>query len=572
MRFRLLAPALILLVISACATVSTSPTTPAKNAAAEQFLRDGKFAEAARAYEAEAAVLKVSQRDAALVRAAYAWEKADDKNKARALLAQSQRRKLAGDDAFMHDLLNSEFLIADRRASEAVGLLKQNRDAVPANDRARWSSARLRAFEAAGLNFDLAIEQSQRMEGLSAKERNAAGRNIERLLGSVAAPELLQRTPSMTSNDPLYPFVSREFKKRGMPLPLLNTGVAQNNQTGSSIFPPGENDGYRPPAQLAVLLPFSGNTAGAGLAVRDGLLSQYYAEKRRRPRIQFYDTAGSATGAQNAANKAIADGAQMLVGPLTREEVNAVSSISTNVPIVLLNRGQNAPAPGHLSFALSPDEEGWISADRLANRRLLNTVVFSSNDDTAQRTVLAFRDQYKIRGGQIVAELKTDGSDEAIATLISTWLASNPNIDAIYFASRANGARQVMKALAASPLGKLPKISSSFILSGANATQDVVLDGIEMPELPWLLNQHSGLANAETVSTTMPNIRGSAQRLFAFGSDAWQLSAYYERLLQDPGFSVRGATGNLRVDSQGNVQRDPTWAVFSGGKPRATAP
>ena len=37
------------------------------------------------------------------------------------------------------------------------------------------------------------------------------------------------------------------------------------------------------------------------------------------------------------------------------------------------------------------------------------------------------------------------------------------------------------------------------------------------------------------------------------------------------GFMLAGATGNLRVDSLGNVQRDPSWAVFSGGRPRVAA-
>lgn len=69
----------------------------------------------------------------------------------------------------------------------------------------------------------------------------------------------------------------------------------------------------------------------------------------------------------------------------------------------------------------------------------------------------------------------------------------------------------------------------------------------------------------------MPNIRGPAQRLFAFGADAWQLSAYQDRLQKDAGFTLGGATGNLRADSMGNVQRDPSWAVFSSGRPRVPA-
>jgi len=242
------------------------------------------------------------------------------------------------------------------------------------------------------------------------------------------------------------------------------------------------------------------------------------------------------------------------------------------VPILFLNRGQNSPAPGNLSFALSPDEEGWISADRFANRNQMSVIIFTQRDDTAQRTVSAFKDQYKIRGGQIVAEHLVEGEAIDLPAKITALLAGNGgNASAIYIALKAPQARALMAQLKTSSLAATPKLAASLILNGASASQDVVLDGIEIPELPWLLNQYGGLANAESVAKTMPSIRGPAQRLFAFGADAWQLSAYLDRLQNDAGFMLAGATGNLRVDSMGNVQRDPSWAVFSGGRPRVAS-
>ncbi len=571
MRFKLLAPALAILLISACATVSTTPTHMPANAAAEQLINEGKFREAALAYESEAAMSKGAPHDAAIVRAANAWKLAGDDGKARTLIAPIPRKKLSGDVAFLHDLLNAEFLLADKRGGEAIAFLNQRRDSVPNGDRIRWHTDRFRAFDQAGMKFDVAGEQIWLMEGMKPKERAAAGRNIERLLGLVPAAELTQRSAGLSASDPLYAYAARELKKRGMPLPMPVASSMSNER--SNAFPPAESDGYRPPNQLAVLLPLSGNSAGAGIAVRDGFLSQYYAENRRRPRVNFYDTAGSAEGAKNAASKAIAEGAQMIVGPLTRDEVNAVSNqTDISVPILFLNRGQNTPAPGNLSFALSPDEEGWISADRFANRNQMSVIIFTQRDDTAQRTVSAFKDQYKIRGGQVIAEHLVEGEAIDLPAKITALLASNGgNASAIYIALKAPQARALMAQLKTSTLAATPKLAASLILNGASASQDVVLDGIEIPELPWLLNQYGGLANAESVAKTMPSIRGPAQRLFAFGADAWQLSAYLDRLQNDAGFMLAGATGNLRVDSMGNVQRDPSWAVFSGGRPRVAS-
>ncbi|MEO6172834.1 MAG: penicillin-binding protein activator [Arenimonas sp.] len=569
MRFRILAPAFAILLIAACATVSTSPTHMPGNSVAEAFLRDGKFRDAALAYESEAAMSKGVPHDAALARAADAWKKAGDENKARQLLSQSQRRKLTGDPAFLHDLLNAEFLLADNRGAEAIGLLNQRRDTIPSAEVTRWHTARYRSFDVANMKFDAAGEQVWMMQDMKPKERAAAGRNIERLLGLVSANELSQKSAGLSASDPLYAYAARELKKRGMPLPMAVASSQGNDR--SNAFPPAESDGYRPPNQLAVLLPLSGSATGAGMAVRDGFLSQYYAENRRRPRVNFYDTAGTADGARNVAIKAMAEGTQMIIGPLTRDEVNAVSNqAEVNVPVLYLNRGQNPPAPGNLSFALSPDEEGWISADRFANRNQMSVIIFTQHDDTAQRTVAAFKDQYKIRGGQIIAEHFVEGEAADLPTKIAGMLG-NANASAIYIALKAPQARALMTQVKISAMASAPKLASSLILNGASASQDGVLDGIEMPELPWLLNQYSGLVSADSISKTMPNIRGPAQRLFAFGADAWQISSYLDRLQKDVGFALNGATGQLRVDSMGNVQRDPVWAVYVGGRPRSAA-
>ena len=114
-------------------------------------------------------------------------------------------------------------------------------------------------------------------------------------------------------------------------------------------------------------------------------------------------------------------------------------------------------------------------------------------------------------------------------------------------------------------------MATSLIASGANAKADIELEGIEYPELPWLLEQDSGLPNADALAQSLPSARGPSQRLFAFGADAWRLCAWFDRLYSDPSASIRGATGSLRIDITGPVQRTPAWAVFRGGRGRPGA-
>jgi outer membrane PBP1 activator LpoA protein len=94
-----------------------------------------------------------------------------------------------------------------------------------------------------------------------------------------------------------------------------------------------------------------------------------------------------------------------------------------------------------------------------------------------------------------------------------------------------------------------------------------VLDGIAFPTETWSARGIPSLPSAASVGARMKTARGPAARLFAFGYDAWQLVAYMERLALDASGEIRGATGALRIDGLGNVQRTPTWSTFSGGSP-----
>ena len=340
----------------------------------------------------------------------------------------------------------------------------------------------------------------------------------------------------------------------------------RGDRARTDAFPPGDSDGYRPPARLAVLLPMTGALSPAGASVRDGLLTAYYAETRARPVIHFYDTQGSASGAQAAVGKAIADGVQMIVGPLTRDEVNAVlAGGNLPVPLLTLNHGVHPP-PGTAGFALLPDDEGAAAAQRLLDRGITSALVISNRTDSAQRTVAAFRAVLRSHGGDVVAELNAGEPDQAARLAVLPALPHPPG--AVFLATDAAQARAAVGLLKVSPVGALPRIASSQILSGASARADNELDGVEYPELPWLLGQHAGLPDFASVTKSISSARGPAQRLFAFGADAWSLVAYFERLYNDPSFALPGATGRLHIDVDGSVAREMSWAVFSGGRGR----
>jgi outer membrane PBP1 activator LpoA protein len=126
--------------------------------------------------------------------------------------------------------------------------------------------------------------------------------------------------------------------------------------------------------------------------------------------------------------------------------------------------------------------------------------------------------------------------------------------------------------LAAAGLGAKPRVATSQLLSGTGKPEeDSALDGIAYPTETWTARGIPALPSATSVGARLKTAKGPAARLFAFGYDAWLVTAYLEKLALDANAEVRGATGTLRIDGFGNVLRTPTWSTFSGGTPMPLA-
>lgn len=331
--------------------------------------------------------------------------------------------------------------------------------------------------------------------------------------------------------------------------------------------PAAERDGYRPPTKLAVLLPLTGSLATAAAPVRDGLLAGYYGEARRRPELQFYDTAGTAGGAVAAYARAVAEGADQVVGPLGRDEVEAVfRQTQPEVPVVALNRPEAPPPRNSASYALAPEDEGLAAADYLAARDALRVLVLSSGDDSARRSIGAFQTRLQELGGAIVQTFAVVGEEPADMTALLQGAAQREGgIDAVFLAVRGPQARSVAPQLSAAGLAAKPRVATSQLVSGTGkAAEDSALDGIAFPTDAWSAGGVPGLPSAVATGSRLPTARGPAARLFAFGYDAWLISAYLDRLATADG-RIQGAGGTLRIDDKGHVLRAPAWSTFSSG-------
>ena len=112
-------------------------------------------------------------------------------------------------------------------------------------------------------------------------------------------------------------------------------------------------------------------------------------------------------------------------------------------------------------------------------------------------------------------------------------------VDAVFLAVRAPQARLLAPQLALAGAGGATRVGTSQLTVGSGKVEeDVALDGIVYPNEAWNVRSVSGLPSASQVASTLPSARGAAGRLFAFGADAWKITAYLDKLSNEGGLDV----------------------------------
>lgn len=560
---RLSALTLAVALMGGCATTTPQAVPAATAAAAMAQIEAGHPRDAALALESWAATQRGAARTNALSDAAWAWFLAGDSVRAISLRRDLNARHLSGPTLQRHQLLSAELALAGDQPVHALGYLAAPLASLPSSLLPRWLLARSRAQEASGDAFNAAASRIPLLTAGTPAQRTEQQHAIARLLAEVDENTLRQGASTLPAGDPAYNPVARALLARGLPLPRP---MDKDPSTLPDVAtrPAADADGYRPPARIAVLLPLSGQLATAAAPVRDGLLAGYYAQSRRRPSLDFIDTHGHAAGAIAAYEKATANGADYVIGPLGRDEVDALfARDQLPVPIQALNHGRDLPPPGHLAFSLAPEDDGATAADYLASRERRQALVIHSNDDTGRRAAASFKRYFAERGGSVVQSVAVSDTPADISGQLGF------PADGVFLAIRAPQARLLSPQLALAGLSGALRVGSSQLTTGTGKPgEDAALDGIVFPTERWQTQGIKGLPAAGPLASRLPTARGAAARLVAFGYDAWQISAYPDAITGQRGNGLEGATGLLYLDGAGKVMRRPTWSTFSGGQHR----
>jgi outer membrane PBP1 activator LpoA protein len=612
-RLRLLAVASCAALIVACtgpAAVAPAARHAAPAERAEQLARAGDHAGSAAAYEEAGAAGDTASRAAALTAAAREWlrvpavDEAVRVDAALAALPEIDPRSTAG---IARALTGADVALAAHQPERALARLRALGDPPPAGSEAEVLLARGRAQLALGRGLDgvrtlVAREQyvpapqladEQRRLWVALRDAAAHGAVLTAPRGTDALLTGWLELARIATQSQRNPRAARaqlaDWVKR-YPSHPANGPLIATMQTDSS--PPTEL-----PARIALLLPLSGRLSDAGETLRDGLLAAYYQQDAAsRPDIRIYD---AATDADAVYRRALADGAVFVVGPLGKENVQAVARIADgSVPVLALNflpDGDRAP-PRFYQFALAPEDEARQVAERLLAEGRRAGVALVPSGEWGTRVLAAFNAALVAGGGTVVASRTftpgtTDFSDilvgllgfdesqrryHAVTAIVGPLQFTPRRRDDLQFAFVAGQpleGRQMRSALKFQYAGDLATYAISSVYE-PNPIGNQDMDGVAFPDMPWLIADDPATGDLRTsVQQLWPNSARPRSRLFAMGFDSWRLVA----ALKDPrGFGsepLQGLSGRLSVDAAGRVRRSLDWAVITtDGVARPLAP
>jgi uncharacterized protein len=568
---------LLLATLGGCATMDTgAPSRTPQAASAEELYQRGDFRAAADAF-LELAKADSGSRGHYRLRAAEALREEGELLAAAEVLDTVRRKRLAGEDAYRYDLLSAEFALNRQQPEEALTLLTLPDSALPPALALRRLELTARAQQASGDRFGAARTRAVLDRSLEGADRDSNQREIIDTLASLDAATLKQRGIELPPTDLLRPWLERALRKQGQSLPLAlqrpSRPVGTLQQDGNERW---AREGYRASRRVALLLPSSGALKNAAAAIRDGFFAAWFNDTNPGPdrgEVQIYDSGQSPEDALQAYQKAVQDGADRVIGPLTREAVGRLFEQGRlPVPVLALNQADNGatPPPGSVAFGLLPDTEGAQAAERMASMGVKEAAVIAATDDWAERAALAFRAQFESLGGAVVGEARIKEGEVNYAPLIrqSVGPFATASNAAIFISMRPQQARLLMPQLKLAGV-TLPVLASSHVYSGSlNAGLDRDLDGLEFCDAPWLFDASAGLPPRDAIVRAIESARGNGARLFALGLDAYSLMPYMDWLGTHPDSYLPGATGQLASDSFGRVHRLLTWARFENGVAR----
>jgi outer membrane PBP1 activator LpoA protein len=334
---------------------------------------------------------------------------------------------------------------------------------------------------------------------------------------------------------------------------------------GATPFATGAAPAAAREPHIALLLPLaSASFARHADAVRQGFLAAARGAAKDIPPIRVYPVNEDTVNVLTIYEQAIEQGAQLVVGPLTRNGVAALAASSlVSVPTLALNTTDaRASAPARLYlFGLGLEQEARQVARLARDDGRRNAFVLGDATPVSKRMRQAFVAEFAKGGGITVADLNFGADQDSLTKLRQT--VDLGVADMLFIAVDAARARTARPYFGNS----LALYATSQVNAGGDPLAANELNGVRFVDMPWLLQPD----HPAVMVYPRAQLDGAEfERLYALGIDAYRLSLELLKGARDP--VLDGVTGQIQLARDQQFIRELTVAQFINGKPVVQEP
>lgn len=272
--------------------------------------------------------------------------------------------------------------------------------------------------------------------------------------------------------------------------------------------------------RIALLVPLTGPNAGVGESIANAANMAVLDTGGERLRVTTYDTG---TGAAAAAQRALADGNKLILGPLLSEDVQAVAGPArrANVPIIAFSNDVGVAGQGVYVLGFNPAQsiERVIRYARAKGMTSFAGLVPSGT--YGQRASTTILRAVEASGGSVVSMQSYDRSRGSISTAVKK-LAQSSSYDAIIIADAGRVAVQAAPLIRANGGANARLIGTELWNTERDLASNPAVRGA------WFASVSDGLYN-QLATKYRTRFGKSPYRLASLGYDAVLLATRIAR-------------------------------------------
>lgn len=193
--------------------------------------------------------------------------------------------------------------------------------------------------------------------------------------------------------------------------------------------------------RVALLVPMSGPNAGVGQSIANATTLALMDTKTDKVRITTYDTA---LGAAAAANRALAEGNRLILGPLLAEDARIIGPIAarTNVPVISFSNDASAAGGGVYIMGYNPNQSIERVVGYARDKGLSRFAALIPRGTYGERAGNALLRAVEQAGGTVVSMQNFDRGPASITAAVKKLQAAS-SYDALLIADSGRVALQI---------------------------------------------------------------------------------------------------------------------------------